>query len=85
MFLPNNEHAIRCTKQVVTDMDSVGYIEKPLVPFIKVTQDRVVLEIQRAVSAGAVLPGRGCVQASQRAQPGISEALCQRHVKEHGP
>ena len=46
-FRPNNEHAMPVvTKQIVTDIDSVGYIEKPLVPFIKVTQDRVVLEIQ---------------------------------------
>ena len=40
-------------KQVVTDLSSVRYPEKPLVPFIKVTQDRVVLEIQ-AVSGVAV-------------------------------
>ena len=53
MFSSNNEHAMPVvTKQVVTDMDSVGYIEKPLVPFIKVTQDRVVLEIQRGCIRG---------------------------------
>ena len=36
------------------DMTSATYPEKPVVPFIKATQDRVVLEIQRAVSADAV-------------------------------
>lgn len=36
-------------------MDLTGsvYPEKPVVPFIKATQDRVVLEIQRGVSADA--------------------------------
>ena len=40
------------TKELVTDLDSVVYIENPLVPFIKVTQDRVVLEIQRGCIRG---------------------------------
>ena len=36
-FTPNNSHAKeKIRKQVVADMDSVGYIEKPLVPYIKV-------------------------------------------------
>ena len=34
-------------KQVETDLDHTYYPEKPLVPFIQATQDRVVLEIQR--------------------------------------
>ena len=41
-------------------MDSVGYIEKPLVPYIKVTQDRVVLEIQR-----------GCIRGCRFCQAGM--------------
>ena len=40
------------TKELVTDLDRVVYIENPLVPFIKVTQDRVVLEIQRGCIRG---------------------------------
>jgi len=40
------------TKQVVMDMTEAVYMEKPLVPFIKVTQDRVVLEIQRGCIRG---------------------------------
>ncbi len=52
-FLPNHPNAMPVvTKQLVRDMDSVGYIEKPLVPFMKVTQDRVVLEIQRGCIRG---------------------------------
>jgi len=39
-------------KQVVLDMTNAPYPEKPLVPFIKVTQDRVVLEIQRGCIRG---------------------------------
>ena len=39
-------------KQVVLDMTNAAYPEKPLVPFIKVTQDRVVLEIQRGCIRG---------------------------------
>ena len=39
-------------KEIVTDMTSVHYPLKPVVPFIKVTQDRVVLEIQRGCIRG---------------------------------
>lgn len=39
-------------KQVVKDMTEAAYPQKPVVPFIKVTQDRVVLEIQRGCIRG---------------------------------
>ncbi len=39
-------------KQVVRDMTESPYPQKPVVPFIKVTQDRVVLEIQRGCIRG---------------------------------
>ena len=39
-------------RNVVTDMDSVPYPEKPLVPFIQVTQDRAVLEVMRGCIRG---------------------------------
>ena len=42
----------KITKQVVMDMDHVCYPEKLVVPFIKATQDRVVLEIQRGCIRG---------------------------------
>lgn len=52
-FTPNNSHAKETiTKELVVDMDQVDYLEKPLVPFIKVTQDRVVLEIMRGCIRG---------------------------------
>ena len=50
---PNNPHAkATVTKQLVVHMDDATYIEKPVVPFIKATQDRVVLEIQRGCIRG---------------------------------
>lgn len=47
-------------RQVVSDMKLVDYPEKPLVPFIKVTQDRVVLEIMR-----------GCIRGCRFCQAGM--------------
>ena len=60
-FLPNNPHA-RATikKQVVRNMSDAPYPSKPVVPFIKVTQDRVVLEIQR-----------GCIRGCRFCQAGM--------------
>ena len=48
------------TKQIVTDMTQAVYPEKPIVPFIKATQDRVVLEIQR-----------GCIRGCRFCQAGM--------------
>lgn len=39
-------------KEIVTDVTQAYYPVKPVVPFIKVTQDRVVLEIQRGCIRG---------------------------------
>ena len=39
-------------KQVASDLSHTYYPSKPVVPFIKVTQDRVVLEIQRGCIRG---------------------------------
>ena len=47
-------------KQVETDMSETYYPRKPLVPYIKVTQDRVVLEIQR-----------GCIRGCRFCQAGM--------------
>ena len=48
------------TKQLVLDMTQAVYPEKPVVPFIKATQDRVVLEIQR-----------GCIRGCRFCQAGM--------------
>ena len=47
-------------KQVVMDMAQTTYPERPIVPFIKVTQDRVVLEVQR-----------GCIRGCRFCQAGM--------------
>ena len=47
-------------KQLVIDMTEAVYPEKPVVPFIKATQDRVVLEIQR-----------GCIRGCRFCQAGM--------------
>ena len=51
-------------KELVCDVSKTCYPEKPVVPFIKVTQDRVVLEIQRGCIRGC----RFC-QAGQLYRP----------------
>lgn len=52
------------TKELVTDLSDTYYPSKPVVPFIKCTQDRVVLEIQRGCIRGC----RFC-QAGQLYRP----------------
>ena len=50
----------KVTKTAVEDFSNVCYPEKPLVPYIKATQDRVVLEIQR-----------GCIRGCRFCQAGM--------------
>ncbi len=50
----------RVRKEIETDLDHTWYPEHPIVPFIKVTQDRVVLEIQR-----------GCIRGCRFCQAGM--------------
>ena len=52
-MVPNNPHAKETvSKQLVMEMNDTYYPEQPVVPFIKATQDRVVLEIMRGCIRG---------------------------------
>lgn len=53
-------------RQVVSHMDDVSFISKPVVPFLKVTQDRVVLEIMRGCIRGCRFCQAGNVYRPQR-------------------
>ena len=60
-FMPNTEGIPETvTKELVMDLSDTVYPEKPLVPYIKATQDRVVLEIQR-----------GCIRGCRFCQAGM--------------
>lgn len=60
-FEPNNTHAPKTVKkQMVLDITNACYPENPVAPFIKATQDRVVLEIMR-----------GCIRGCRFCQAGM--------------
>ena len=70
-MIKNNENARdKVRKDIVLDMNEVYYPTKPLVPFIKATQDRVVLEVMRGCSRGC----RFC-QAGQVYRPVREKSL----------
>ena len=60
-FLPKlDDIPATIKRQVQVNLDEAVYPEKPVVPFIKATQDRVVLEIQR-----------GCIRGCRFCQAGM--------------
>ncbi len=72
-FGPNREGVpAKVRKEVVMDMANTYYPRKPIVPYLKVTQDRVVLEIQR-----------GCIRGCRFCQAGqIYRPVRERDVEE---
>jgi radical SAM family uncharacterized protein len=69
-FAPNKTGVPeKIEKQVVVEMDAAPYPDKPLVPYLQTTQDRVVLEIQR-----------GCIRGCRFCQAG----MIYRPLREHG-
>ena len=53
-------------RQVVSELDEKTFMDAPVVPFIKVTQDRVVLEIMRGCIRGCRFCQAGYVYRPQR-------------------
>lgn len=58
----------RIEKEIVTDLSDSHYPLKPIVPYIKATQDRVVLEIQRGCIRGCRFCQAGSVYKPIRAR-----------------
>ncbi|MCI1306128.1 MAG: TIGR03960 family B12-binding radical SAM protein [Lachnospiraceae bacterium] len=60
-FLPAADDVpSKIEKQIVMDFDRVTYPEAPVVPYLKATQDRIVLEVQR-----------GCIRGCRFCQAGM--------------
>ena len=69
-------------KQIVLNMTEAVYPEKPVVPFIKATQDRVVLEIQRGCIRGCRFCQAGMVYRPVREKKcRTPERSCLQNVK----
>lgn len=58
-------------RQVVMDPDAIGYPKKPVIPFVKAVQDRVVLEIMR-----------GCIRGCRFCQAGTTYRPCRSRSPE---
>ena len=58
-------------RQVVVDPSEIGYPKKPVIPFVKAVQDRVVLEIMR-----------GCIRGCRFCQAGTTYRPCRSRAPE---
>lgn len=67
------------TRQVLMDLDEGAYPTKPLVPFVRATQDRVVLEIQRGCIRGCRFCQAGMIYRPNREK---SLELLKRYAKQ---
>ncbi len=65
-------------RQVVRDLDSVAFIDEPLVPFLRVTQDRSVVEIMRGCIRGCRFCQAGMIYRPLREH---SEAYVERYAE----
>ena len=68
IFFPTEEGVPAVIKrQVDTDMDSAPYPAKPVIPYVRATQDRVVLEVMR-----------GCIRGCRFCQAGMVYRPCRQ-------
>ncbi|MCM1266467.1 MAG: TIGR03960 family B12-binding radical SAM protein [Bacteroidales bacterium] len=73
----------RIRKEIVTDVSEAYYPVKPVVPFIKVTQDRVVLEIQRGCIRGCRFCQAGQIYRPVRERDADTLKACAAELLKH--
>lgn len=79
-FRPVYEHMpSRIEKEIVVDLSASFYPMKPVVPYIKATQDRVVLEIQRGCIRGCRFCQAGSVYKPIRSR---DESILEEYAKQ---
>ncbi|MBS4024246.1 MAG: TIGR03960 family B12-binding radical SAM protein [Clostridia bacterium] len=73
------------TKQIIRDLDQVYFPDKPIVPFMEVVHDRVVLEVLRGCARGCRFCQAGMVYRPVREKsPGTLHRQAIEQVKETG-
>ena len=73
-------------KQIVMDVTDTYYPKAPVVPFIRATQDRVVLEIQRGCIRGCRFCQAGMLYRPLRERDlAMLKGLCHHHAEKYRP